>query len=557
MGIASVGHIERGPDGKDEYIIDRPGMSREEIISLFPPYPNSKEMLEFNRTQVIKAIMLEAYEETQTGYERERKNVRGFWYERLLGTLKTVLGDPGPQTSIDTTIGQCWEALVEDGSITYSGLNIYSKKSKEYHVAVREDSPYPTVVVLVEKEDFFEALYDLGDIYGISFVATGGHNSRCAAMDYVEQLRHRGIDLNQSFTIYSFCDFDPDGWTIPVGFVKHLQIKITAPIHLVRLGVLKEQISDSVLRYQASPYTSDAKTERARKIAETKYRNFMAETGGIFMPGTDVPAQVELDMYTGEQIRERIIEALAEHLDGFQYQVDKLEGVIEEEFDDAHDSALGSLMEEWEWEREPDPRLGEIEDEIDDLEREMVKRTAEENEELSDLFSRQREIERGDAERQSRLVARFEREKELLRQKYNGFAEKAGDRAANELAPVIERIGELEDIKYKKTTDLRSQRAALKEERSGIYHGESEIWSWQKQDYKDAINQWITGPGDVIISIEQDGGWRNWLEEVGIEEVDLEEAGQKREAIDWEPTWSDKGSIRKWLTSLLKMSAKW
>jgi len=56
-------------------------------------------------------------------------------------------------------------------------------------VAVTRDSPYPTSVVLVEKESFFGALYDIANTYEMSFIATGGQNSRCAAMAYVEQLK--------------------------------------------------------------------------------------------------------------------------------------------------------------------------------------------------------------------------------------------------------------------------------------------------------------------------------------------------------------------------------
>lgn len=556
--IAWVGHVEKGPDGKDIYVVDREGMSREEIVAAFPPHWNSKQQgMDFNRTELIKAIIAEAYDEAQSGYERDRKNVRGFWYERLLYTLRTVMGDDSGQDSIDTTLNRVWGDLVESGRVTYAGMNIYSKKSKEYHIAVKEHSPYATSVVLVEKESFFEPLHDLADIYGISFVATGGQNSRCAAMEYVEQLRRKGIDLSQTFTVYSFCDFDPEGWDIPLKFIEHLQIKITNPVQLVRLGVLKEQISDSILHYQASPYApANAKSARARKGAQTKYENFIAEAGGIFMPGTDTPARVELDIYTGEQIRERIIEGLARHLDGFQYQVNKLKEEIEKGFHYAHDSALKSLMDEWDWKQDPNPRLAEIGDEIDKLKREMAKRTAEEDDDLGDLHIQKVEIERERQERIRKLEERFEREQALLKQRYERYAEEVEARIANRRIPLYERTGELENIKLEKTTDLRSQISALRREESDIDDIEHANWKRQRGLYEDEIFQQFANAGDVIISIERNGGWRNWLAEVEIEEVNLEEAGRERETIAWEPTWSDKTNIREWLKLTLKTSVE-
>ena len=152
--IAWLGRVEVGADGADEYVIEREGMTRDEIREAFPPHWNSKTHgMTFERKKLIKAVIQEAYQEAQETGIIERMNVRGFWYKRLLYTLRTVAGDTGTQDAIDSTINEAWGELVEARLITYNEMGIYSDKSKEYHVAVKEKSPYPTVVVLVEKKD--------------------------------------------------------------------------------------------------------------------------------------------------------------------------------------------------------------------------------------------------------------------------------------------------------------------------------------------------------------------------------------------------------------------
>ena len=44
-------------------------------------------------------------------------------------------------------------------------------------------------------------------------------------MAYAYELEQKGIDLTQDFTVYSFNDFDAEGWDIPEAFIAHLKLK--------------------------------------------------------------------------------------------------------------------------------------------------------------------------------------------------------------------------------------------------------------------------------------------------------------------------------------------
>lgn len=399
--IATIGRIERIND-VDEFVIERQGMTREEIEKLFPPHHASvRAGKTYNMSALIRAVFLEAMEEaqekTQNGYWRERKNIRGFqWYERCLGTLCTVMGEPQNEANVNsmgTTINKQWNELLNAGQVCYKALNLYSEKEDLYHVAVEENSPYPGVVVIVEKARLYDALHDLANTFEIAFCCTGGQDSKCAAFDYVDQLEGQGVDLKQKFTVFSFFDLDPQGWAMPLGFIEHLRYKISGPIELVRVGVTKDQIGQSVLD-RADEYSFSAPTEEGRKRKRTLYQKFVDETGGIYIGanGNRLPAKIELDVYTETQIRERLIRALAEHVDGFKYQLRDLMATIALYYDSAYKSAVNEFVEAVISDRESE--YEEIEKQRDQLQLERAERTADESDQIKELYHQIKGLER-------------------------------------------------------------------------------------------------------------------------------------------------------------------
>lgn len=492
MGIAWVGHIVLNPDptGEDEYVVDRPGATREEIMAMFPP--TAKDAAEgkiYNRAALTRAVILEARDE---GIERSRKNVRGFWYERLLHTIGTIMGESltgGNLESINQTVAGAWKQLTESGDVTYYELNLHSANEKLYHIAVKKDSPYPRSIVIAEKEGWFDSLHDLVDAFGMSFCCTRGKPSRAAVLAYVRQLRQIGIDVSGGpFTIYSFCDFDPEGWTIPINFADMLRIDgDVQEVNIVRIGVLREHISDNLLKYQGSPYPMDQKSDRAKKGTQTKWNNFVEATGGLYMPGTDIPARVELDPYSAEQVRERILRGLAAHIDGFEYQVEGLELALEQQHS--------------KWENGLDYRA---QDAVDRL-----------------LEPYQNAVD----EQMDRLrVAR------------------AG------IGPSLQR-----QIKVHHEELERLHLALRKQIKDSGIHGEIEVLRDWTENVRDVSISW-TGEQksleELRENITDNGGWRGWAEELDLQIIDadiLVKRARAHRGFSYETTVGDDGKIFEWI----------
>lgn len=478
--IAWVCEVFEDANGKTQPLVKRQGMTRDEIIEYFPPANNGTD---YNRAALVRAIIYEAYREVEKGATRERTNIRGFWYERFMYVLRTVMGDTASQNSIDVTINNAWGQLIEAGLLTYDDLSLYSEKDDAYHIAVAPDSPYPNVVVLVEKASLFDALKDLADVYEISLTAAGGQASRAAAMTYCRRLRKLGADLDRPFRVFSMADFDPEGWDIPEQFIKHLHTGgITGDIELIRLGVKRSDLGDNIAQLVDVYPIDSVRNKKARQAKRTKWDNWAAKTGGIYATdglGNNVPGRVELNIYTPKQIRDRIIKGLSEHLDGFAYQVRMLREAVRE----GHEAA----------------------------------------------------IEQAESEARESVDAVYIPYHEAIEEKAAELEAVAAERTADETAQIKDlqrKIAEIEAKKREKTADLLAQMARLETLRTLLDEQQEEeaeiVWS---------AARWSVESDDLLRKIEDNGGWQDFAAQLGLSQRlqanDLIAFGQSGEPVTW------------------------
>lgn len=575
-------------NGKTEVEVIRDGMTREEIMATFP----SKQAHGYNRLALIKAVVFEAHNDVvEGGKKRELKNFRAVaWYELLFHLLLTTMKEStnpknvGRGGVLESTTTKAWTELLTDGHITYAPFNLFTKKQNNFHIGINEDSPYPTTILLVEKVSLFPTLKNLADIYGINFVATEGKDSRLAAIQFTKDLESFGVDLDDDFTVYSFADCDPEGWRIPETFIEHLKFRVTGNIDLVRLGVLPSQITESVLKYRTMPYPIEGSTEASRKARRTLYENFAGKSGGVYLTGDNgepVPARVELDLYPPSLIREKIIHGLAEHLDGFRWQVEQLEDAIGERFEDAFDTATRNAANGWWHDQDDNPRLAEIENECTWVEYHIAEIAEPFECRLSPLKEKLAELEGGrdaDAEQFQKnydeaaegleeerdekikeLEAKFDAAVKALQDECDeqileiddDAADDNWDSWAKEINPVNDAIVELEKWRDVRTANYRADLDALNDEEEAIGRAEREAANKHWDYLKD--NSGYKEPGHILDHIRDDLGWSAWLVDVGIQELDLVEAASNGESIGWQLSYYKDGpKISKWLRKTIR-----
>ena len=263
--LATQGKTIRLGPGKYTVEITRQGMTQAEIIKAFR---RDGSAYGFNAKGLMRALLWEEVWACEDGKARPRKDVRGFLFYEVMGPTFVKVMQLTWTDSFDSTMGQVWaEALEADPNVP-ALLNVYSEKEGLYDIKAKVGNAYPNVLVAVEKADWFNEL-NVANIYGFSFCCTGGQKSSIAALEFLSELKRRGIDLSDGLTIFSMYDLDPAGWAIPENLRAFLQRYIRGEVKLVRLGLLPGAYDESGMTLRAKPYTSNAETIQAEKAANT------------------------------------------------------------------------------------------------------------------------------------------------------------------------------------------------------------------------------------------------------------------------------------------------
>lgn len=334
-----------------ENCIQEEGMTKAEIEYHFPPAPNS--FLTFCRKGLIRAIIWE--EKVQVGKDRPKGSIRRFWYSNLMYTLLKVMDDRDIG-NINTTFQQCLTDLVEHKEFRYSDLNLVSQKN-DLCVTYFEDSPYPSVILACEKEDYHQHLKRLAKVFHITYISLGGQGSYQVYEALYDSFIEKGVDLSQTFHIFDISDFDPQGYEIEDTIGKHLNTVGVKNVEIHRVYMTEDQLTPGLVDRRAVPYDWKKKTVKGNKSALTFYNKFGERTGGIYKKEDDwerfsknrdrkydVPIfektalgydlyRFEIDNFNPKILLELFIDALENFIDGAEYYYKKAKDYAQDIFE--------------------------------------------------------------------------------------------------------------------------------------------------------------------------------------------------------------------------------
>jgi len=283
--IATVTRRITGEDGRLTTEVVREGMTYEEICEYFPPRAIGKE---YNMVGLFRSILYEAFtKEGKNLHDGEESNVRGFWYTHIMRVAEDVLG-LGETNSVKTSLNLAWADMILSGMINYETMNIVSA-SEIFRISHTKDSPFSNLIVAVEKKDLFKQVSWIPQLFFCTLYTAGGQPSQNVADIFIRELKENGVDLNQHFNMCVISDLDAAGYYIQENFKAQCEKAIrryggSGTIEIRRLFVRKDQVTPELLEHDAVPaYDAKAKTNKAKKAEDTKWKNFCEITdGGLY-----------------------------------------------------------------------------------------------------------------------------------------------------------------------------------------------------------------------------------------------------------------------------------
>ena len=282
-------------DGTLTTEITKKGMTLDDILKYFPPDPQHAKNNKYDLQFVIRSIIYEAFK--KEGTKIETGNVRNFWYTHLKYVVTRILGKQG---DIEVSLDAAWKSMINSGLVTYEGMNVIGGKETS-RLSIVKDSPFNNLIVAIEKADYFDYMKWIPQLFNCTLITAGGQPSRAVARAFIKQLKDLEADLNKEFYMCVASDMDPAGYYIEDAFRKQFEAAIlyyggSGKVKIKRLFVRKDQVSEELLESEAVPCGDKAKTERAKKNENTKWKSFCDQTeGGIYIPvpiGWDGPTEM-------------------------------------------------------------------------------------------------------------------------------------------------------------------------------------------------------------------------------------------------------------------------
>jgi hypothetical protein len=327
--IASLTEPFEDENGLFDVRLISKGMNKEEIEREFPPdslaiakaRKKGIPIPTFNMRKTLRSMVLQEYE--KIGKNRERGNVRHFFYTNVIYTLTRIMGVTNT-TSLNTTLNNAWKDVVESGMVTYEGMNIESAKDKSLRSFARH-SPFSNYIICVEKESLLESLTWAAQLFRTTIVTAGGQPSRAAIRAFVRSLAYWKNDLEKPFYLLVITDLDAAGWYIQEAFASQIELslkyynegkgKVENPI---RLFLRLDQITDRLLDEFAVPAKDKkAKTAQAIKANKTKIKRFKQKLGENWkrLSINNEMMKIELDAIKTTQMEKKIVSELLELID--------------------------------------------------------------------------------------------------------------------------------------------------------------------------------------------------------------------------------------------------
>lgn len=275
---------------------------------------------------VMRSIVIAEVEAVRAGEPRERRTMRGLWYDRVKPLLSRagILNDltrGGKPIPWDAKLSKYLAELVRMNFTSYEELLIIDgsrqrQPAREITTGLIDvqlvGAHFPWVILFTEKDTIWGELQSLSDLYGVSAISGGGEPSAACTENTVRAIvRSEAFKREQpeSLVILSLTDYDPYGYHIAAAQENQIFESVRAldsgemgalhKLNHVRLGLQPDQLSPA---------------ERMANAYEPKdigLEDWYKKTGGV----DGQPLGLELDSLPLSRLRRMFAQGIEEHID--------------------------------------------------------------------------------------------------------------------------------------------------------------------------------------------------------------------------------------------------
>ncbi len=158
--------------------------------------------------------------------ERIRKNqrkpfdalIRSMWYSHIKPTLFRADSLAGNFDQYKQLSKMLVRLVRYADAMRYKDMGFVDENENSRKIGINHH-----VILFSEKEGHYPLLKRIAGETEITIIALGGEPSVLSSEYFVDEMKEKGINIQQSFYLFSLVDYDPWGWIIRDSFIRNLK----------------------------------------------------------------------------------------------------------------------------------------------------------------------------------------------------------------------------------------------------------------------------------------------------------------------------------------------
>jgi len=275
---------------------------------------------------IIRSILVAEVEEIRNGEDRERRTLRGVWYDRVKPLLsragilnkKTSSGGDVPW---ERKLSEYLAELVRIGFTSYEELLIvdgsrHRQQARDINYPLANipmvGGHFPWVILFTEKDTIWSEVQSIADLYGVSAISGSGYPSAACTENTIRAIiRSDVFQLQQpeKITLISLTDYDPHGYEIAETQYKQINEAVSGMDEDEREGL--RRVTRWRIGLEPEQLTPEERLLNSYEPKRKGLHDWFKQTGGV----EGQPLGIELDALPLSRLRGMFAEAVEQVID--------------------------------------------------------------------------------------------------------------------------------------------------------------------------------------------------------------------------------------------------
>ncbi len=194
--------------------------------------------------------------------------IRNFWYSHIKPVLARTNSLNPKYDQYNQLIQELYDMVVTNDLMRYRDMGFVDDNQNSRSIGAATN-----IILFAEKDGHYPLLQEIAKEHDITIISLGGQPSALSVEYFVDEMKAKKINLQQTFYLYSLVDYDTSGHIIRNAFIRDLRHYGVTHVRTTDIALPSRLPADQV-RLNKYPLPNSPEMRK-------KNNKWLAATGGI------------------------------------------------------------------------------------------------------------------------------------------------------------------------------------------------------------------------------------------------------------------------------------